>query len=343
MIIIQLAGGLGNQLQQYALYQKFKSLGAEAKLDLSWFEQFKDTKQETNDKEQDKEQNKNYHGTNKTKPAIKQDIVVTNRQCELDFFNHLPYESCTEEERTALTGSQGLAGKLRRKLLPQTVHWYKEKQMYDPELLNYRKMYLSGYFACEKYYADILPELREMIRFPEIAGTQKRMANEEILKEIQNSHAVSVHIRRGDYLQPENAAMFGNICTEEYYESALDYMKEKIEDPHFFIFSDDTAYVREYYQGEEYTIVDINHGDDSFYDMYLMSRCEGNICANSTFSFWGARLNARPDKIMIRPTKQKNSQVFDEARMKDLWKDWAFIDPQGQVYDDITKNDKASK
>ena len=332
MIIIQLAGGLGNQLQQYALYQKFKSLGAEAKLDLSWFEQFEDTKQETNDKEQYKEQNKNYHGTNKTKPAIKQDIVVTNRQCELDFFDHLPYESCMKEEKTALTGSQGLAGKLRRKLLPQTVHWYKEKQIYDPELLDYREMYLSGYFACEKYYADILPELREMIRFPEITDAQKRMANEEILKEIQNSHAVSVHIRRGDYLQPENAAMFGNICTEEYYESALNYMKEKIEDPHFFLFSDDTAYVREHYQGEEYTIVDINHGDDSFYDVYLMSQCEGNICANSTFSFWGARLNAHTDKIMIRPTKQKNSQVFDEAQMKDLWENWIFIDPQGNRY-----------
>ena len=332
MIIIQLAGGLGNQLQQYALYQKFKSLGAEAKLDLSWFEQFEDTKQETNDKEPYKEQNKDDHGTKKIKPAIKQDIVVTNRQCELDFFEHLPYESCTKEEKTALTGSQRLAGKLRRKLLPQTVHWYKEKQMYDPELLNYRKMYLSGYFACEKYYADILPELREMIRFPEIEDVQKRMANEEILKKIRNSHAVSVHIRRGDYLQPENAAMFGNICTEEYYESALDYMKEKIEDPHFFIFSDDVAYVREHYQREEYTIVDINHGNDSFYDMYLMSRCEGNICANSTFSFWGARLNGRTDKIMIRPTIQKNSQVFDEAQMKDLWKDWVFIDPQGKQY-----------
>ena len=183
-----------------------------------------------------------------------------------------------------------------------------------------------------KYYADILPELREMIRFPEIADAQKRMANEEILKKIRNSHAVSVHIRRGDYLQPENAAMFGNICTEEYYESALNYMKEKIEDPHFFLFSDDTAYVREHYQGEEYTIVDINHGDDSFYDMYLMSRCEGNICANSTFSFWGARLNGRTDKIMIRPTIQKNSQVFDEVQMKDLWKDWVFIDPQGKQY-----------
>ncbi len=244
MIIIQLAGGLGNQLQQYALYQKFKSLGAEAKLDLSWFEQFEDTCKES----KNKERNKDDHGTNKIKPAIKQDIVVTNRQCELNFFEHLPYESCTKEEKTALTGSQGLAGKLRRKLLPQTVHWYKEEQMYDPELLNYRKMYLSGYFACEKYYADILPELREMIRFPEIVDARKRMANEGILKKIRNSHAVSVHIRRGDYLQPENAAMFGNICTEEYYESALDYMKEKIEDPHFFIFSDDTAYVREHYQ-----------------------------------------------------------------------------------------------
>lgn len=307
MIIIQLAGGLGNQLQQYALYQKFKSLGAEAKLDLSWFEQFKTAER-------------------------KNGIGATTRQCELDFFDHLPYESCTEEEKTALTGSQGLTGKLRRKLLPQTVHWYKEKQMYDPELLNYRQMYLSGYFACEKYYADILPELRELIRFPEIEDVRKRMANEEILKKIRSGLAISVHIRRGDYLQPENAAMFGNICTEEYYESAMNYMKQKMEDPHFFIFSDDVTYVKKHYQGEEYTIVDINHGDDSFYDMYLMSQCEGNICANSTFSFWGARLNARPDKIMIRPTRQKNSQVFDKERMKNLWKNWVFIDSQGNSY-----------
>jgi hypothetical protein len=328
MIIIQLAGGLGNQLQQYALYQKFKSLGAEVKLDLSWFEQFEDTDQEPDNKEQIKEHNR----MNKINPAMKKDILATKRRCELNFFDHLPYECCTEKEKTALTGSRGLAGKLRRKLLPQTVHWYKEKQMYDPELLSYRQMYLSGYFACEKYYADILPELRKLIRFPEIADAQKRMANEEILERIRSSRAVSVHIRRGDYLQPENAAMFGNICTEEYYESALDYMKEKIEDPHFFIFSDDVAYVREHYQGEEYTIVDINHGDDSFYDMYLMSRCEGNICANSTFSFWGARLNARTDKIMIRPTIQKNSQMFEEQVMKDLWKEWICVDPWGKRY-----------
>ena len=60
MIIIQLAGGLGNQLQQYALYQKFKSLGTEAKLDLSWFKQFEDTGRELKNQEQNQEQNKNY-------------------------------------------------------------------------------------------------------------------------------------------------------------------------------------------------------------------------------------------------------------------------------------------
>ena len=67
MIIIQIAGGLGNQLQQYALYQKFRSLGAEAKLDLSWFEQFEDTGRELNNKEQNQEQNKDDHRANKTK------------------------------------------------------------------------------------------------------------------------------------------------------------------------------------------------------------------------------------------------------------------------------------
>ena len=63
-----------------------------------------------------------------------------------------------------------------------------------------------------------------------------------------------------------------------------------------------------------------------------MSRCMGNICANSTFSFWGARLNERSDKIMIRPTKQKNSQTFDEQQMKEWWKGWIFIDPEGKMY-----------
>ena len=78
-------------------------------------------------------------------------------------------------------------------------------------------------------------------------------------------------------------------------------------------------------------MVDINHGRDSFYDIWLMSNCRHNICANSTFSFWGARLNENEDKIMIRPTIHKNSQIFVKKEMEELWRGWRFINPKGQI------------
>lgn len=295
MIIIQVMGGLGNQLQQYALYHKFLQLGKEAKLDLSWFE----------DKKED---------------------GVTERTLELAYFEKLPYEACTKREKKWLIGSEGISGKLRRKLLSFTVKWFHESQIYHPEVLEFKDKYLSGYFACEKYYSDILPDLRNLIKFPKSMNS----ANDEMAKRMQSGQSVSVHIRRGDYLKPENAAMFGNICTDAYYDTAMAKIREEVPDVHFYLFSDDVSYVEKKYQGDEYTIVDINHGDDSFYDIWLMSQCKHNICANSTFSFWGARLNDNVGKIMIRPTIHKNSQVFVKEEMAKLWQGWRFISPSGE-------------
>ena len=106
---------------------------------------------------------------------------------------------------------------------------------------------------------------------------------------------------------------------------------EKFPGAKFFLFSDDILYVKEHYRGEEYQIIDWNQGKDSFYDMMLMSRCRHNICANSTFSFWGARLNPHADKVMIRPSVHKNTQVCIPEQMKDLWKGWTLITPQGEI------------
>ena len=109
-------------------------------------------------------------------------------------------------------------------------------------------------------------------------------------------------------------------------------MKNQVPDARFFVFSDDTTYAREKYSGEEYTIVDINHGRDSLFDVYLMSCCKHHICANSTFSFWGARLNENPKKLMIRPLKQRNTcDWYVPEIMKQLWKNWIMIDEKGQV------------
>ena len=148
---------------------------------------------------------------------------------------------------------------------------------------------------------------------------------------MEQKESVSLHIRRGDYLDEANRAMFGNICTEAYYDRAIAYMKEKFPQAVFYIFSDDSDYVKEHYQGEEYHIVDWNHGDGSFYDMMLMSHCRHNICANSTFSFWGARLNRHQDKVMIRPSIHKNTQVCVPEEMKQLWQGWMLITPAGEI------------
>ena len=302
MIIVQLMGGLGNQLQQYALYRKFVRMGREARLDLSWFTDKAVQEKSKNDK-------------------------VTERKLELTLFDRLVFEVCTKEEKAELIGPEGIPGKLRRKFLPGTVHWFKENQIYHPELLTFDNMYLSGYFACEKYYADILYDLREKIQFPESSNP----LNRQLAQEMRECTSVSMHIRRGDYLNEENKAMFGNICTDAYYDKAVEMIKAEEKDVHFYLFSDDVPYVKQKYRGEEYTIVDINHGRDSFYDMWLMSNCKHNICANSTFSFWGARLNGNEGKIMIRPTIHKNTQTFDKKEMEELWQGWRFISPEGKI------------
>ena len=283
MIIIKMNGGLGNQLQQYALYEKLKSLGKDVKLDISWFGK---------------------------------DVgMATKRELELNYFPNVSYEVCTEEELRTV-GNRSFFRKVSERLRLVERNLYVEHQMYDEQIFNMDNKVLEGYWACEAYYEDILPELRKKLEFPKSGNSE----NAEMEEKMSSCNSVSIHLRRGDYLIAENQELFGGICTENYYEQALTYMKEKVEDARFFVFSDDPDYAREKYSGEEYTIVDINHGKDSFFDIHLMSCCKYHICANSTFSFWGARLNPDSQKIMVRPLKQKNCDWYVPEKMKKLWK-----------------------
>lgn len=131
-------------------------------------------------------------------------------------------------------------------------------------------------------------------------------ANKETLQMIETSNSVSIHVRRGDYLNPDIVKYFGNICTIEYYKKAVEIIRQKFGDVRFFIFSDDIKWARENLQflGDS-CFVDWNKGNDSIYDIYLMSRCKHNIIANSTFSFWAARLNVN-DNTVIYPKKWYN-------------------------------------
>ena len=289
-------GGLGNQLQQYALYEKLKSLGKDVKLDISWF----------------------YKDMGK----------VSKRTLELEYFPKVSFETCTQEEMQKVQGNRGILKKVSEKLKLTEKSIYTEHQMYDEQIFQMDHKILEGYWACEAYYADIIPLLQEKLEFP-VSPNEKNL---KMAKKMQNCNSVSIHIRRGDYLIEENQAMFGGICTEEYYEKAITYIKSTVEDARFFVFSDDPAYAQKKYKGKEYTIVDINRGKDSLYDMYLMGQCKYNICANSTFSFWGARLNRNLGKQMVRPLKQKNCDWYVPEKMKQLWKGWILIDESGKLW-----------
>lgn len=314
MIIIRLMGGLGNQMQQYALYKKFISKGRDAYLDTTWFS------------------------------SRIQDKMKAPRALELDRFENVSYKTADSGQIRALTGGDGIAGRIRRRLFHSV---FTEEEMYYPDLIKKDNAYLEGYWACEKYYSDILDELKADFSFnPGLMSDEAREMAERIKAE---SLSVSVHIRRGDYLDPENMKLFGNIATEKYYDSAFEYIRKKMPGAHFFIFSDDPAYVNDQYADEaDCTMADVNRGDMSMYDIYLMSLCTAHICANSTFSFWGARLDGNPGFtskgaaeqnadalpcIRIRPTKQKNTQIFDPGIMRDLWRGWTFIDPSGRIYE----------
>ena len=129
--------------------------------------------------------------------------------------------------------------------------------------------------------------------------------NLSILSKMESENTIAIHIRRGDFLTPTNQVIFGGICTEDYYKLAISKICELVESPHFIFFSNDSQYVRDTFNLNNMTIVDWNKGEKSIFDMYLMSKSKYMILANSTFSYWAARLN-NDAKMIICPNRWTN-------------------------------------
>src|SRR5271169_1652473 len=160
--------------------------------------------------------------------------------------------------------------------------------------------YLVGYWQSEKYFQDMASIIREDFTFRTPMSSQ----NEQVAEKMRLGNTVSLHVRRGDYANnPKTKATHG-LCSLEYYQAAIQYVSERVEQPHFFIFSDDMAWVKDNLKLDfprEY--VEHNVGGESYNDMRLMSLCQHHIIANSSFSWWGAWLNSRPNKMVIAPQK----------------------------------------
>lgn len=192
-----------------------------------------------------------------------------------------------------------------RKLLPKKSTEYIEKQdyVYDNLAMSVKgDCYYEGYWQSPLYFDNIKPSVKKMFTFPKSFGENKDI---EVL--MGNVDSVSIHVRRGDYL---NHKSFVGICELDYYERAINNVKKKIKDPHYFIFSNDIVWCKENLSSildtDKVQFVSHNQGSKSFWDMYLMSCSKNMIIANSSFSWWAAYLNQYDNAYIISPVKWVN-------------------------------------
>ena len=161
-----------------------------------------------------------------------------------------------------------------------------------------RDAYLIGYWQSERYFSVLSQELRSEFQPVTPPSTATRRA----LDMISAHDSVSVHVRRGDYVTRRTTALFHGVLGIEYYRAAIARLEQERAGAHYYVFTDDPSWVRTAFDsGVPFTLMEANDGDTPEWDLILMSACRRHIIANSSFSWWGAWLDSRPDKRVIAP------------------------------------------
>lgn len=175
---------------------------------------------------------------------------------------------------------------------------YKVFTSYENDADPMVKLFVVGYWQNRRYLVS---------DFVHFAPLQIDARNHDVLEQIARCDSVSLHVRRGDYTLPYYHRIYGNICTLEYYQKAINTVCQQIPKARFFVFSDDIDWVRNNLPLEQAIYVEWNSGEKSVLDMFLMSHCKANIIANSSFSYWGAYLNVNENPLVVYPRKWFNS------------------------------------
>lgn len=277
-LIVRFKGGLGNQMFQYAMYCKQKQLGKQVYADISAYK---------------------MEGS---MPFVLQEVFPG---ISLNFIkpDEARYYLKRQEEKSVMDKIVAAIWWGKRDYTSE-----KGDGIFDARVFHLKKGFLDGYWQSEKYFSDIREILLRDFQFLISDSSLEKYA------EAITNDAVSVHIRRGDYLKhPE---LFGGICDMNYYRKAMDYFINRNPKTVFYLFSDDKEWTKEVF--EEYPVCVVEKAFFSsyqdWYDMYLMSKCHHNIIANSSFSWWGAWLNTNIDKEVVAPRKWINRK-----QTKDIW------------------------
>lgn len=199
------------------------------------------------------------------------------------------------------------------KLYGCQTHIREKSFHFDPDILRLKgDVYLDGYWQSEMYFRDIQDIVRKEFTF----RNESDRNNTGLADLIRSETAVSLHVRRGDYITDTSIHAVHGTCSLDYYRSSIGLMASRVERPYFFIFSDDPEWAKAHLTlSHPVTYVTNNGTDRAYEDMRLMSLCKHHIIANSSFSWWGAWLSAAPDKMVIAPARWFKS---GEHNTKDL-------------------------
>lgn len=272
MVVVRLSGGLGNQLFQYAVgrYLAFNA-NTELVLEDSFY----------------------HHRSPNTTP----------RTFELDKFAVLARRTNAGERRALRSYTGKIWKRLRRALpLPGPLQYVYEPvgQFLPAVRTNKDQVFLDGYWQSAAYFTGIEDLLREELQ-PLLPMSSE---DQQIASHMEQVEAVSLHVRRGDYVSNAAANHMHGVCGLDYYQAAVKFMVERLSNPVFFVFSDDLDWLKRNLQ-IEHPCVYVGHNSSAMavQDLRLMSRASHHIIANSSFSWWGAWLNPSPAKQVVRPRK----------------------------------------
>jgi len=265
MITVKLHGGLGNQMFQYALG-----------LSLS----------------------QKYHLPFKIDYSYLKEANQSGRDFRLFGFSITAQEATSQEIKRHIGLMQKIHDRIRK---PEKRTLIRENTFtFDPHTLEKNSGYFDGYWQSAKYFGDVEELVRKEFTLKQpLSGKASAVADR--ITSLPN--AVSVHIRRGDYVSISKASTVHGALPLSYYEKALSMILEKYPDAHFFISSDDIEWAKEHFP-KQYPLTFVSSLDIPDYEeMTLMSLCKHNIIANSTFSWWGAWLNMNKEKAVIAPQR----------------------------------------
>ncbi len=287
MILVQLNGGLGNQLFQYAL-------GRRIAIDRNAALRF-----ETSAFDSQRREYKLHHFNVKGSPASGKEVK-----------HFLKWEQ--NPRLTAIYRLYNANKPYYRKLIVD-----EQSVPFNENILRVPKnVFLRGYWQSEKYFSSISNVLREDL----VAKAPLADRNLEMAEKIKSCFAVSLHIRRGDYVTDMPTNQTHGILSLEYYQAAISFILHCFPVATFFIFSDDVAWAKENLQiAAPHFFVDHNTGKTDYEDLRLVSFCKHHIIANSSFSWWGAWLCQNPAKKVVAPKQWYKIEIDTRDLLPEEW------------------------